>query len=46
MSLRFLSDQCVPGSVVRALQGHRHEVIVLRQVLHVRSPDEIVIAKA
>ena len=46
MSLRFLNDQCVPAAVARTLQARGHEVIALRRVLHPRSPDEIVIAKA
>jgi predicted nuclease of predicted toxin-antitoxin system len=46
MSLRFLSDQCVPAGVAHALRERGHEVILLRQVVHPRSPDDVVIAKA
>jgi predicted nuclease of predicted toxin-antitoxin system len=46
MSLRFLSDQCVPAEVARVLRQRGHEVIELRQTLPPRSPDELVIAKA
>ena len=46
MSLRFLSDQCVPARITDTLRKGGHDVIPLRQVLHPRSPDEVVIAKA
>ncbi|RJP42406.1 MAG: hypothetical protein C4547_00670 [Phycisphaerales bacterium] len=46
MSLRFLSDQCVPAEVVGVLRQRGHDVVALRQVLHPRSPDDLVIAKA
>lgn len=46
MSLRFFSDQCVPAEVIRVLRQRGHDVTALRQVLHPRSPDDLVIAKA
>jgi predicted nuclease of predicted toxin-antitoxin system len=46
MSLRFLSDQCVPGSIPARLRQHGHEVTRLRDILNPRSPDDLVIAKA
>src|SRR5690349_10440213 len=46
MSLRFLSDHCVPRVIADALRQHSHRVIALRDVLPPRSPDEIVVAKA
>ena len=32
MSLRFFTDHCVPTSVIQALQGGGHEVLVLKQI--------------
>ena len=46
MSLRFLSDQCVPAEITEMLRRHGHQVTPLREVLPIRSPDPIVIAKA
>lgn len=46
MSLRFLADQCVPLQIVFSLRQNSHDVIILRDVLPVRSVDPIVIAKA
>jgi predicted nuclease of predicted toxin-antitoxin system len=46
MSLRFLSDQCVPAEITDTLRRHRHQVTLLREVLPIRSLDPIVIAKA
>ena len=46
MSLRFLSDQCVPAEITATLRRHGHEVTLLREVLPIRSPDPVVIAKA
>ena len=46
MSLRFLSDQCVPAEITNILRGHGHHVTLLREVLPIRSPDPVVIAKA
>ncbi len=46
MSLRFFSDQCVPAEITETLRGHGHQVTLLREVLPIRSPDPIVIARA
>jgi hypothetical protein len=46
VSLRFLSDQCVPSEITGILRHHGHQVTLLRDVLPVRSPDSVVIAKA
>src|SRR5438270_1575872 len=46
MSLRVFSDQCVPTEISDTLRRHGHDVIVLRDVLPIRSPDSRVIAKA
>jgi predicted nuclease of predicted toxin-antitoxin system len=46
VSLRFLSDQCVPAEIGRLLRQAGHDVIALREVLHPRAPDDLVIAKA
>jgi predicted nuclease of predicted toxin-antitoxin system len=43
---RFFIDQCVPKEIVLKLQEHGHEVLLLRDFLPIRSPDELVIAKA
>ena len=46
MSLRFLSHQCVPAEISDTLRRHGHQITLLREVLPIRSPDAIVIAKA
>lgn len=46
MSLRFFSDQCVPASITEHLRQRGHLVTVVRDVLPIRSPDPVVIAKA
>ncbi len=46
MSLRFLSDQCVPSEITESLKRGGHEVALLREVLPINSPDPAVIAKA
>ena len=46
MSLRFLGDQCVPAEITDTLRRHGHQVILLRDVLPIRSIDPVVIAKA
>jgi predicted nuclease of predicted toxin-antitoxin system len=46
MALRFLADHCISNSIVRALRDTAHEVVCLRDVLPVESPDATVIAKA
>jgi predicted nuclease of predicted toxin-antitoxin system len=45
MALRFLADHCISNTIIRALHA-AHEVVRLRDVLPVESPDMIVIAKA
>jgi len=46
MALRFLADHCVSNTIVRTLRDATHEVVRLKDVLPVESPDTIVIAKA
>ena len=46
MALRFLADQCISNTIIRALRDAAHEVVRLKDVLPVESPDAIVIAKA
>lgn len=46
MSLRLFSDQCVPKEITGFLLSHGYEVILLRDVLPIRSLDPDVIAKA
>lgn len=46
MSLGFFSDQCVPAEITGTLRRHGHQVILLREVLPIRSLDPVVIAKA
>ena len=46
MSLRFLSDQCVPSEITESLKRQGYEVTLLREVLPINSPDPVVIAKA
>ena len=46
MSLRFLSDQCVPSEITESLKQRGHDVTLLREVLPINSPDPAVIAKA
>jgi len=46
MALRFLADHCISNSIVRTLRDAAHEVVRLRDVLPVESPDARVIAKA
>ena len=46
MSLRLLSDQCVPLEITESFAAAGHEVTVLRDVLPIRAPDADVIAKA
>jgi predicted nuclease of predicted toxin-antitoxin system len=46
MALRFLADHRVSNTVVRTLRDATHEVVRLKDVLPVESPDSIVIAKA
>jgi len=46
MALRFLADHCISNSIARTLRDAAHEVVRLKDVLPVESPDAIVIAKA
>jgi predicted nuclease of predicted toxin-antitoxin system len=46
MALRFLADHCISTTIVRTLRDATHEVVRLKDVLPVESPDTIVLAKA
>jgi predicted nuclease of predicted toxin-antitoxin system len=46
MALRFLADHCISNTIVQALRDVTHEVVRLKDVLPVESPDAIVIARA
>jgi predicted nuclease of predicted toxin-antitoxin system len=46
MALRFLADHCISNSIIQSLREVRHEVVRLKDVLPVESPDALVIAKA
>ncbi|MFI5090097.1 MAG: DUF5615 family PIN-like protein [Terriglobales bacterium] len=46
MGLRFLADHCISNRIIRTLRDTRHEVVRLRDLLPVESPDAIVIAQA
>ena len=46
MALRFLADHCISNAIVQTLRDASHEVVRLKDVLPVESPDAIVIAKA
>ncbi len=46
MSLRFFADHCVPNSVIQALRGAGHTVLILREHVPPDSDDAAVIAKA
>ena len=46
MALRFLADHCISNTIMRTLRDASHEVVRLRDVLPVESPDTMVIAKA
>lgn len=46
MSLRLFSDQCVPAEITDLLKRQAHQVLLLREVLPINSPDPIVIEKA
>jgi predicted nuclease of predicted toxin-antitoxin system len=46
MALRFLADHCVANSVVQTLRDAGNEVLRVRDILPVESPDTVVIAKA
>jgi|SRR5947209_3796125 len=46
MALRFLADHCISNFTIQTLQSAQHEVLRLRDLLPVDSPDPVVIAKA
>jgi predicted nuclease of predicted toxin-antitoxin system len=46
MALRFLADHCISNTIVRALRDAALEVVRLKEVLPVESPNTIVNAKA
>jgi predicted nuclease of predicted toxin-antitoxin system len=46
MSLLFFSDQCVPREITEQLKAAEFSVVVLRDVMPIRSPDPEVIAEA
>jgi predicted nuclease of predicted toxin-antitoxin system len=46
MGLQFLADHCVANSVIQTLRDSNHDVLRLRDILPVESPDAVVIAKA
>jgi hypothetical protein len=46
MALRFLADHCVSNSTVQSLREANHEVLRLKDILPVESPDLVVITKA
>ena len=46
MRLRFFADQCVPKEISDFLSARGYEVLLLRDLLPIRSPDPMVIQKA
>jgi predicted nuclease of predicted toxin-antitoxin system len=46
MALRFLADHCISNSIIQTLREANHEVLRLKDLLPVESPDATVIAKA
>ena len=46
MNLRFFADQCVPGSIIRALEKEGGEILRLKDSIAVDSADPVVLAKA
>ena len=46
MAVRFLADHCISNSIIQTLQEASHEVLRLKDVLPVDTPDSLVIAKA
>ena len=46
MALRFLADHCISNTIVQTLRDAGHEVVRIRELLPVESPDRVVIAKA
>jgi len=45
MKRRFFADQCVPGSIIRALREDGHEILRLKDSIATDSPDQEVLAK-
>lgn len=45
MALLFLADHCISNSIISTLRNAGHEVLRLRDVLPVESPDRLVITK-
>jgi predicted nuclease of predicted toxin-antitoxin system len=46
MALRFLADHFISNSIIQSLRQANHEVLKLKEVLPVESPDTLVIEKA
>jgi predicted nuclease of predicted toxin-antitoxin system len=46
MSVRPFADHCVPNSVILALRGAGHEVLILKEHIPPDSDDAVVITKA
>lgn len=46
MNLSIFADQCVPMEAIRRLREAGCRVTPLRDMLHIRAPDPVVIAKA
>ena len=45
MTLRFLANHCISNTIIQTLRDAGYEVVRLRDILPVESPDRIVIAK-
>jgi Domain of unknown function (DUF5615) len=46
MALRFLADHCISNLIIQTLRDAKHEVLRLKDLLPVESPDVAVIRKA
>ena len=46
MSLRLFCDQCVPAEINETPRRARHDAMLLRDALPIRSPDPVVIGRA
>jgi len=46
MPLRLFADHCISNLIIESLRSAGHEVLRLKDVLPVESPDPVVIAKA
>jgi len=42
MDLRLFADQCVPGSIIRALEKEGYEILRLKDSIALDSPDPVV----